>query len=209
MTFSVGEQVVHPQYGPGRVVGVEHRELVEGFEHYYVIELFIDESTLFIPMCKMNELGVRSIMSQAKLRRVLKSLQEVPKRLSKDFKVRQERIREKLATARPNKVAEVVRDLTGRKRRSHLTKVDRRLLNRGRELLAAEIAAVNGVDLLYGLQTIDRALGDGGVRPAAPTQPKTSAEPTGRQRLIDRLLRQFSLDSDEVTKTSTRARLRH
>lgn len=209
MPFSVGEQVVHPQYGPGRVIGVEHRELVEGFEHYYVIELFIDKSTLFIPMCKMNELGVRSIMSQAKLRRVLKSLQEVPKRLSKDFKVRQERIREKLATARPTKVAEVIRDLTARKRRSHLTKVDRRLLDRGRKFLAAEIAAANGVDLLYGLQTIDRALGDGGARTAASTRAKTSAGSAGRQRLINRLLRQLAGDGDQATKTSTQARLRH
>jgi CarD family transcriptional regulator len=209
MKFSVGEQVVHPQYGPGRVVGAEHRELVEGFEHYYVIELFVDNSTLFIPMCKMTELGVRPIMSQAKLRRVLKSLQEVPERLSKDFKVRQERIREKLATARPTTVAEVVRDLTGRKRRSHLTKVDRRLLDRGREFLAAEIAAANGVDLLYGLQTIDRALGYGRPRTAASTQVKTSADSTGRQRLIHRLLRQLAGDSDQATKTSTQVRSRH
>jgi CarD family transcriptional regulator len=208
MQFSVGDQVVHPQYGPGRVVGVEHRELVEGFEHYYVIELFIDKSTLFMPMCKMDELGVRPVMSQAKLRRVLKSLQEVPRRLSKDFKVRQERIREKLATARPTKVAEAVRDLTGRKRRSHLTKVDRRLLDKGREFLAAEIAAVNGVDLLYGLQTIDRALGDSGGRTAASTRLKTNTDSTGRKKLIRRLLRQLASDSDQATKTSTQIRSR-
>ncbi len=164
MQFSVGDKVVHPQYGPGQIVGVEHRELVEGFEHYYVIELLIDGSTLFIPMRKMNELGMRAVMSQAKLARVLATLREMPQRLSKDFKVRQARIREKLATARPTKVAEAVRDLTGRRRRSHLTKVDERLLKQSREFLAAEMAAVNGIDVVYAHQEIDAALRGGKVR---------------------------------------------
>jgi RNA polymerase-interacting CarD/CdnL/TRCF family regulator len=67
-------------------------------------------------------------MSQAKLARVLTVLRGVPRRLSKDFKVRQARVREKLATARPTKVAEAVRDLTVRRWRSYLTEVDTRLL---------------------------------------------------------------------------------
>jgi CarD family transcriptional regulator len=136
MQFSVGDKVMHPQHGPGSITGVQHRELVEGFEHYYVVQLLIDKSTLFIPMRKMDELGVRPVMSQVKLGRVLKKLREVPQQLSKDFKVRQTRIREKLATARPIKVAEAVRDLTGRRQRRYLTQVEEGLLKRGRELLA-------------------------------------------------------------------------
>ena len=158
MEFSVGDKVMHPQHGPGSITGVQNRELVKGFKHYYVVELLIEKSTLFIPMCKMDELGVRPVMSQVKLRRVLTKLREVPQRLSRDFKVRQARIREKLATASPIKVAEAVRDLTGRRQRRYLTQVEQGLLKRGRELLAAEMAAVNGIDVLYAHQTIDAAL---------------------------------------------------
>jgi CarD family transcriptional regulator len=193
MQFSVGDKVVHPQYGPGQIIDVKHRELVEGFEHYYVIELLKNGSTLFIPMRKMKELGVRPVMSQAKLTRVLNILREGPRRLSKDFKVRQARIREKLATARPIKLAEAVRDLTGRRRRDYLTKVDRRLLDEGRELLAAEMAVVNRVDVLYAHQTIDSALS--GSRPhksvtAEPVKETGKAATPERQRLIQKLLRQ-------------------
>jgi CarD family transcriptional regulator len=164
MNFMVGDKITHPQYGPGQITGIQDRELVEGYEHYYVVELFVDESILFIPMRKMDELGVRPVMSQAKLARVLNTLREVPQRLSKDFKVRQARIREKLATARPIKVAEAVRDLTGRRQRSYLTKVDKRLLKQSRELLAAEMAVLNGVDVMHAHQTIDAALGGPKVR---------------------------------------------
>jgi CarD family transcriptional regulator len=142
--FAVGEQVVHPQYGPGKVTGVEHRELVQGFEHYYVIELVINGATLYLPMRKIEELGVRPVMSQDKLNRALATLRATPRRLSKDFKKRQGQARTKLATARPIKLAEVVRDFTNRRRQSRLTKVDKALLDRGQELLAAEIAALTG-----------------------------------------------------------------
>jgi len=194
MQFSVGDKVVHPQYGPGQIVGAGHHELVKGIEHYYVIELSIDESTLFIPMRKMDELGVRPVMSQAKLARVLSALRAAPRRLSKDFKVRQARIREKLATARPIKVAETVRDLIGRQRRGYLTKVDKRLLKRGRDLLAAEMAMVNGIDVIYAHQTIDAALRGGKVREADAAEPVrvigtglTSEQQTWVQKLLRRV----------------------
>jgi CarD family transcriptional regulator len=153
--FSVGDRVVHPQYGPGQITGVEHRELVEGFEHYYVIKLLMNGGTLYVPMRGVEELGLRPVMSWARLARVLATLHDVPGRLSKDFRERQERVRTELATARPIKLAEVVRDLTGRRRRSYLTKVDKELLNRGRELLAAEIAAVTGTEVLDAHTTIN------------------------------------------------------
>lgn len=205
MQFSVGDKVVHPQHGPGQIVTVDHRELVEGFEHYYVVELLKNESILFIPIRKMDELGVRPVMSQAKLTLVLTILREVPQRLSKDFKVRQARVREELATARPTKVAEAVRDLTGRRQRSHLTPVDTRLLKRCRELLAAEIAAVNGIDVIYAHHTIDAALKAGKAResdtaskssevresdPAKPVRVIGTDLTPKRQTLVQKLLRQ-------------------
>lgn len=159
MQFSVGDKLMHPQYGPGEITAMENRELMEGFKHYYVIELIMDGSTLYVPMRKMDELGMRPVMSRVKLAQVLATLRSMPRRLSKDFKERQGRIREKLASARPIKLAEAVRDLTGRRRRSRLTKVDKALLNRGRELLAAEMAMVTGTDILYAHETIDAALG--------------------------------------------------
>jgi CarD family transcriptional regulator len=196
--FSVGDKVMHPQYGPGQITGVEHRELVEGFEHYYVIELLIAGSTLFVPMRNMEELGVRPVMSQARLARVFETLRDMPRRLSKDFKVRQPRIRKKLATARPIKLAEVVRDLTGRNRRSYLTKVDRALLDRGRELLAAEVAVVSGTKVIYAHQEMDAALKattlDKEQEPErrAPTTP--SREFT-RQTLVEKLFRGVNQDA--------------
>jgi CarD family transcriptional regulator len=189
--YSVGDKVMHPHYGPGQIVSVEHRELVQGFEKYYVIQLLANESTLYIPTRQVEEVGLRPVMSQAKLARVLATLRAVPKQLSKDFKVRQARIRDKLASARPIKVAEAVRDLTNRRRRSYLTKVDTDLLNQGRDLLASEMAASIGTDVPYGHQTLDAALKVEKVdKPGVSVGVKGSTMPsrTESARLVERLL---------------------
>ena len=196
--FSVGDKVMHPQYGPGQITGVEHRELVEGFEHYYVIELLMDGSTLFIPMRNVEELGLRPVMSQARLARVFDTLRGMPQRLSKDFKVRQARVRKKLATARPVKLAEVIRDLTGRNRSSHLTKVDRALLDRGRELLAAEVAAASGTKVLYAHQEMDAALKATTLDKEQESQREEATTPVrelARETLVEKLLKRVKQDA--------------
>jgi CarD family transcriptional regulator len=161
MRFTVGDQVVHPQHGPGTIVQVQHRELVEGFEHYYVIESLANGAVWYVPVRKVEEIGVRPVMSEDKLARVLSTLRGAPTRLAKDFKTRQQRIREKLSTARPITIAEAVRDLTYRRRQKYLTKVDQRLLDRGRNLLASEMAAVSGTEILDAEAAMDAALKSG------------------------------------------------
>ncbi len=140
MQFSIGDKIVHPQYGAGQITGIEHRELVEGFEHYYVVKLLVQDSTLYIPMRKTDDLGVRAVMSQSKLDHVIDILKSMPTRLSKDYKKRQGGIQEKIGTGLPIRIAEAIRDLNWHRHRKRLTKKDEDLLAKGQEFLASEIA---------------------------------------------------------------------
>jgi len=158
MEFSIGDKVMYPSRGAGRIIGEEHQELVNGFEHYYVIEIRGKRLTLRVPMRKMGDLGVRPVMPQDKLARVWDTLRSAPRRLSEDFKERQEQVRQKLQTGRPLEVAEVVRDLTWRERYAYLTKADSELLAKGRELLATEMALVMDKEVFEAEQMINAAL---------------------------------------------------
>lgn len=158
MEFSVGDKVMYPSRGAGRIVGVEHQELVDGFEHYYVIEIPDGKLTVRVPMRKADDLGVRLVVSQAKLARLLDVLSGTPSRLPKDFKKRQEQVEEKLKTGEATQIAEVVRDLTWRERLVYLTRRDAYLLDQGREFLAAEIAMVTDTGVADVNETIDMAL---------------------------------------------------
>lgn len=158
MKFSVGDKVMHPKFGPGEIRGETNRELVEGFEQYFVIEVIRTGATAYIPKRKMAELGVRQVMSRKKMAQALSILRSTPSVLANDYKQRQAGVQEKLQTCRPSSVAEAIRDLAWHRKRKHLTQKDEDLLNRGRELLAGEMALATDTEMTDAQEAIDTML---------------------------------------------------
>jgi CarD family transcriptional regulator len=158
MSFSVGDKVVHPKFGAGNIVGEQHRELVEGYEHYFVIQIRSTGATAYVPVAKMEDLGVRRVMNRPKLSKMIATLGGVPRLLSKDYKKRQARIREQLETGRPIPVAEAIRDLTWRRERKRLTQKDEQLLDRGIQFLATEMAVAKDIQIMDAREHIDAVL---------------------------------------------------
>jgi len=158
MMFSIGDKVVHPYHGPGRITNLEEKDMPNGAKEYYVIDIPIRDLTVYVPLKRMDELGVRMAMPRTKVTGVLKTLQSKPNLLPKDYKERQEEVWEKLKTGRPTLIAETVRDLSWRKARAHLTKRDSELLKRGQDLLAAEMALVSGIEVSEATEQIEAVL---------------------------------------------------
>jgi CarD family transcriptional regulator len=131
---------------------------VEGFEHYYVINVVRTGATAYIPVGKMDELGVRLVMSQDKMVQVFTTLRDAPRILETDYKRRQAKILEKLLTCRPVLVAEVIRDLSWRKKEKRLTQKDENLLARGMDLLVSEMALATDTGEFEAQETIDAVL---------------------------------------------------
>jgi CarD family transcriptional regulator len=160
MEFMIGDKVMYPHRGAGEVIGVEHVELVDGFDHYYVIDIPGHRLTVRVPVGKIVDLGVRPVMTETKMDSVLHILADTPDRLPQDYKVRQGQIIEKLNTCQAREIAEAVRDLTWHEERAYLTKKDSELLAQGRELLAGEIAMVTGAEPMDAEHTIDATLSE-------------------------------------------------
>ena len=108
MDFAVGDKVMHPNFGAGKITAETNRELVQGFEHYFVIKVIRTDATAYVPKRKMQELGVRSVMSRDRMDQVLDTLRGEPNELPWDYKPRQAGIEEKLVTRRPAKIAEAI-----------------------------------------------------------------------------------------------------
>jgi CarD family transcriptional regulator len=173
MQYAIGDNVVHPLHGPGKVIGLERKELLDGRKRYYVIEIPTKDLTVFVPLRTIDEVGVRPAMSRAKLSSMIDRLEAKPNTLPDGYKERQELVWEKLRTGRVMQVAEVVRDLTWHERRLHLTKKDESLLSRGRSWLAAEMALVAGSEISDMEDMIDRALAPPPPSPPGP-EPRRS-----------------------------------
>ena len=158
MQFTVGDLVVHPQYGAGEIVGAERPGSLEDFENSYIIHIAQQDLTLYVPRHRMAELGIRPVMSQAKLTQVMEALRSMPKILPDDYRERQQIVEEQLKTGSALPIAEAVRDLTWHERREHLTKKDTELLGRGRDFLVNEMALASGEEVSVIEETLDAAL---------------------------------------------------
>jgi len=144
MEYLVGDKVVHPGYGPGLIAGIEQQQLVDGPKTYYVIHMVAKGLTVHIPVLKAEQAGVRPAMSLSSFPEVLSTLRSRPRRLSDDHRLRQEQVGAKIKTGLVLQLARIVRDLTWRGARAHLTRGDSEFLKQGQQLLAAEMALVSG-----------------------------------------------------------------
>lgn len=158
MPFSVGDKVVHPSLGAGEVVALEDREFVQGFVQYYVISMTGSGSILYVPVSKVDELGIRPIMSQGKLGHVLETLRSDPHPLPESRQELQQQAEDKIRTGSPIPIAEAVRDLSWRKRHASLSKRESDLLAKGRELLTREVALVSDAEVTEAKEAIEDAL---------------------------------------------------
>jgi CarD family transcriptional regulator len=158
MRFSIGDKVVHPHRGAGRIIDVERQEFLDEAKRYYVIDMPASALTVRIPVRKVDEVGLRLAMTPEKLSSVLDILHGRPRGLPADYKERQESVRERIQAASPITMAEAVRDLTWHGRRAHLTKTDSDLLKVVQDFLAAEMALTSDTNLSEANETIELAL---------------------------------------------------
>jgi len=158
--FRVGDKVVHPHHGPGRISGVERKEFLDGAKRYYVIDIPSRGLTVYMPRKRASDIGLRPAMRLSTHTRVMDTLRSRPRRLPADYRERQELVWGQLISSRPLQIARVVRDLIGHRRRAHLTRRDNDLLKQGIELLATEMALVTDSEIEDVTGTIRSVLDD-------------------------------------------------
>jgi len=145
--YSAGDKVVHPGHGPGVIRGIERREMLGEAKQYYVIDMLTGGGTLMTPVAQADEVGLRPVISRAAVQRLLRSLADVPVELPDDFRERQFDVEERLKDGDVYASACVVRDLAWYGRAQGLTKRDTQLMQRAEELVAGELALIEGVEI--------------------------------------------------------------
>jgi CarD family transcriptional regulator len=147
--FKVGDAVVHPVRGAGTIVEIETRRCDDEDQVYYRIELLGQPTTrLMLPVEVAEALGLRRAVSSARIDEVWQVFDRQPEMLPSDNNERYDVVKERLRAGDVFQVAQVVRDMAWRERGDRgLTTVGKRLYTESVQLLAAEIAAANGVPM--------------------------------------------------------------
>jgi CarD family transcriptional regulator len=145
--FEVGDAVVHPVRGAGVIVGIQERRQGDASIVYYRIELLRQPVVrLMLPVNVAETIGLRRAVSEGQVDRIWEVLGADPVVLSGDNAARYQFLKDQLRGGDVFQVAAVVRDMAWRQQSKRgLTTVGKRLYEEGLALLAAEVAAAQGV----------------------------------------------------------------
>ncbi|MCY4080639.1 MAG: hypothetical protein OXF54_10370 [Caldilineaceae bacterium] len=140
MGFNIGQSIIHPSHGAGKIVAFQEKELVKGFQRYYVIEFIHNRLTVHVPVRRIDQTGVRPVMPVALIAGVFETLETHPLDLPDEFRVRRNAIEKQIHSGYPKQVAAAVRDLAWRENSKYLTEADKEALFEARTLLITELA---------------------------------------------------------------------
>ena len=158
--FQVGDAVIHPHRGAGKVVDIERLQCLGSDKWYYSITLVDGSGTqVWISVQDAERDGVRHPISKSQLNRIWRILGAEPEPLPSDYSERHQLLQEKLHSDVFGVVAAAVRDMFWKDHRVRsLTIAGKRLYKRGMALLASEIAVVQGSEYGAAETEIERVL---------------------------------------------------
>lgn len=144
--FDVGDKVVYPNHGAGTIVAVETKEILGEEKKYYIMKLPIGEMKVMIPVEKIEEIGIRNVISEEEADEVLGLLKGDKSKMSQNWNRRFRANMEKLKTGDIYEVAEVVRNLTIRDHEKGLSTGEKKMLNNSRQILISELVLSKDMD---------------------------------------------------------------
>ena len=157
VTFRVGDQVVHPQHGVGRVVGLKDESFEPGVTRQYYEVLIQNGSTVWVPV-DLTTSGLRSLAGKNDVNRCRKVLVSVSSPLIPDARMRQTMLSVRLLQGTIVAQCEVVRDLYAHGEHKSLIGTMAYFFRDVLEVLAQEWAVIEDTTVGAAMQEINSLL---------------------------------------------------
>ncbi len=158
MRLVEGKRVVHPAHGVLTITGVSMRTVNGSTREWAIARCLAPALTIEFPVENVGLIGLREPLGRSAAQSILDSMgalsQSEPENWSRRFKANEE----KLASGRPERLAEVVQSLYVRKSKSELSAGERKLLLAASDLLAGELSVALGMTIDAALERIDQQL---------------------------------------------------
>jgi RNA polymerase-interacting CarD/CdnL/TRCF family regulator len=162
--FEVGNWIVHPNYGVGKISKIEKKRVNKKKSRYYRVEA--DETMYWIPVESIEESRIRKVISRSGFRKAIRLLTKAPQKMDPNYKQRQSRIKCVLSEGLLSSTIRLVRDLWARNHKKSLNDSERTVLRKIIDNLAAEWAVVESITPKEASQELNRLLTQGQERSA-------------------------------------------
>jgi CarD family transcriptional regulator len=137
--FEVGDNVVYPHHGAGKVLKKELKEVLGDTREYLTIKILHNDMTVMVPTENAAIAGLRRVIDEETVKKVLGVLQDDCSEMPKNWNRRFKHNRDKIKTGDIYELAEVVRNLAVRECEKGLSTGEKQMYTRAKKILASEL----------------------------------------------------------------------
>ncbi|MDX9872299.1 MAG: CarD family transcriptional regulator [Clostridia bacterium] len=137
--FSIGDKIVYPMHGAGVIESVEEKEILGEMKRYYVMRMPIGEMKVMIPISNVTDIGLRKVIDEDGVSKVLTILKGKDSPMSANWNRRYRSNMEKIKSGNVYELAEVVRNLSLRDKEKGLSTGEKKMLDNARQILLSEL----------------------------------------------------------------------
>ena len=135
----MGDHVVYPHHGAGKVLKKELRDILGERREYLTIKILHNDMTVMVPCENAARAGLRRVIDEETVKKVLAVLQDEVSEMPKNWNRRFKHNRDKIKTGDVFELAEVVRNLAIREADKGLSTGEKQMYTRAKKILASEM----------------------------------------------------------------------
>ncbi len=158
--YSVGDKVVYPHHGAGKVTRVEQKDVLGQQRDYLTIQILHNHMTVMVPVENADRAGLRKVVAADVVEHVLEALRGDATEMPKGWSHRHKHNRDKLKTGDVFEVAEVVRNLAARDADRALPTGEKQMLVKAKKILASELMYARDLGEDEAMAFLEDVLGD-------------------------------------------------
>src|SRR5437763_593418 len=137
--FEIGDNVVYPHHGAGKVIRKEDKEVLGERREYLTIKILHNNMTVMVPSENAALAGLRRVIDDETLKKVQAVLQDECSEMPKNWNRRFKHNRDKIKTGDIYELAEVVRNFAVREADKGLSTGEKQMFTRAKRILASEL----------------------------------------------------------------------
>jgi CarD family transcriptional regulator len=137
--YEIGDHVVYPHHGAGKVLKKEQKEVLGEKREYLTIKILHNEMTVMVPCENAAKAGLRRVIDDEAVEKVLAVLRDDVSQMPKNWNRRFKHNRDKIKTGDVYELAEVVRNLAIREADKGLSTGEKQMYTRAKKILASEL----------------------------------------------------------------------
>ncbi len=137
--FELGDHVVYPHHGAGKVLKKEEMEMLGERREYLTIKILHNDMTVRVPTENAALAGLRRVIDEETVKKVLDVLRDEVSEMPKNWNRRFKHNRDKIKTGDIYELAEVVRNLSLRESEKGLSTGEKQMFTRTKKILASEL----------------------------------------------------------------------